>query len=194
MLWFRLRHKKNTCFQVRKPKCFRIKCRIWSPETQLEMPKVSWKDLVFDAPEPKMGRLTSRSLENTLLCHRRRGWTLAHRSLHKYPVVSSSHIFKRRFEMRSLDCQPCRLKLRPPHPQQLWTWACGHKLPTFVSCWPAYSSATWHKLYTVVVLRDDMHILSILWNMKSDNVLLIWMAEGSLTQFGSVLQLSFHIC
>lgn len=114
MLWFRLRHKKNTCFQVRKPKCFRIKCRIWSPETQLEMPEVSWKDLVFDAPEPKMGRLTSRSLENTLLCHRRRGWTLAHRSLHKYPVVSSSHIFKRRFEMRSLDCQPCRLKLHPP--------------------------------------------------------------------------------
>lgn len=76
MLWFRLRHKKNTCFQVRKPKCFRIKCRIWSPETQLEMPEVSWKDLVFDAPEPKMGRLTSRSLENTVLCHRRSGWTL----------------------------------------------------------------------------------------------------------------------
>lgn len=113
MLWFRLRHI-TYLFEVRKPKCFRLKCRIWSPETQLEMPEVSWKDLVFDAPEPKMGRLTSRSLENTLLCHRRRGWTLAHRSLHKYPVVSSSHIFKRRFEMRSLDCQPCRLKLHPP--------------------------------------------------------------------------------
>lgn len=154
----------------------------------------------FWCPRTKNGPTDLKVFRKHLVVSSQKPLDTAHRSLHKYPVVSSSHIFKRRFEMRSLDCQrslarqPCRLKLRPPHPQQLWTWTCGHKLPTFVSCWPAYSSATWHKLYTVVVLRDDMHILSILWNMKSDNVLLIWMAEGSLTQFGSVLQLSFHIC
>lgn len=41
---------------------------------------------------------------------------------------------------------------------------------------------------------DDMHILSILWNRKSNNMLLIQTEEGSLTQLSSLLQLSFHIC
>ncbi len=40
---------------------------------------------------------------------------------------------------------------------------------------------------------DDMHILSILRNRKSNSMLLIQTEEGSLTQFNSVLQLSFHI-